>query len=257
MRIAKLYCFWLLLYASQTLLPGHPHVWIWVPVVEFGWAQNISILCQIVPSENAFCPRVERVRSYLPPFLAPLTQLHGWWHLFAGRSILPFLNMLHHWKQLPSLTFLQNAIAGYATYMNIQFCLFHRLSFLKLSPRYTSDLMGVAVQVWRVEVKRWSVILAGDQVCIGLAHLSPCDSLHASPAEMNRNSGRCLDGIYLAVMLNPHFENHTFMFFFSLSFRCIMCIHKRGHHKQIFSCLYTYYFLNLAMIRDALYISLT
>ena len=36
---------------------------------------------------------------------------------------------------------------GYATYMNIQFCLFHRLDHLKLSPRYTTDLMGVAVQV--------------------------------------------------------------------------------------------------------------
>jgi len=65
-----------------------------------------------------------------------------------------------------------------------------------------------------------------------------------------------LDGIYLAVMLNPHFENHTFVFF-SSPFRYIMYIHKRGHHKQIFSRLYTYYFLNLAMIRDALYISLT
>ena len=31
--------------------------------------------------------------------------------------------------------------------MNIQFCLFHRLDHLKLSPRYTTDLMGVAVQV--------------------------------------------------------------------------------------------------------------
>ena len=31
--------------------------------------------------------------------------------------------------------------------MNIQFCLFHRLNHLQLSPRYTSDLMGVAVQV--------------------------------------------------------------------------------------------------------------
>ena len=132
------------------------------------------------PLENAFCPQVERVRSNLPPILAPLTQLHGWWHLFAGRSIL-----------LPSRAFFfqcfitvtgpktspfqphHNSIAGYATYMNIQFCLFHRLSYLKLSPRYTSDLMGVAVQVWRIEVKRWSDILAGDQVCICVAHSSP------------------------------------------------------------------------------------
>lgn len=69
--------------------------------------------------ENEFCQHVAAVRSSLPPFLAPITQLHGWWHLFAG----------------------------YATYMNIQFCLFHRLNHLQLSPRYTSDLMGVAVQV--------------------------------------------------------------------------------------------------------------
>ena len=73
----------------QTLFLGNLHVWIWVPVVELGWAQNISILCQTGPTENAFCPQVERVRGYLPPILAPLTQLHGWWHLFAGRSILP------------------------------------------------------------------------------------------------------------------------------------------------------------------------
>ena len=57
-------------------------------------------------------------------------------------------------KQVPSLPFSHDTITGYATYMNIQFCLFHRLSYLKLSPRYTSDLMGVAVQVWRVEVKK-------------------------------------------------------------------------------------------------------
>ena len=48
-RIAKLYCFGLLLYASQALLLGNIHVWIWVPVMEFGWAQNISILCQTEP----------------------------------------------------------------------------------------------------------------------------------------------------------------------------------------------------------------
>ena len=49
------------------------------------------------------------------------------------------------------LAFLNNesafSMTGYATYMNIQFCLFHRLNHLKLSPRYTTDLMGVAVQV--------------------------------------------------------------------------------------------------------------
>ena len=160
-RIAKLYCFGLLLYASQALLLGNIHVWIWVPVMEFGWAQNISILCQTGPSENSFCPHVERVRSNLPPILAPLTQLHGWWHLFAGRSILlpsrAFFFQCYITVTGPITSPFQphhNSIAGYATYMNIQFCLFHRLSYLKLSPRYTSDLMGVAVQVWRIEARR-------------------------------------------------------------------------------------------------------
>ena len=100
--------------------------------------------------------------------------------LRVGLSCLPpgpiylvlcvWLNRSHYFPFQPH----HSAIAGYATYMNIQFCLFHRLSYLKLSPRYTSDLMGVAVQVWRIEVKRWSsVILAGDQVCICVAHSSP------------------------------------------------------------------------------------
>ena len=34
---------------------------------------------------------------------------------------------------------------GYATYMNIQFSIFHRLSFLKKNPRYGLDWIGVAV----------------------------------------------------------------------------------------------------------------
>ena len=31
--------------------------------------------------------------------------------------------------------------------MNIQFCLYHRLEHLGMEPAYTTDLMGVAVQV--------------------------------------------------------------------------------------------------------------
>jgi len=68
--------------------------------------------------ENELCPLVQGARAALPPLLAPLTQLHGWWHL----------------------------LAGYATYMNIQFCLYHRLHHLHMEPSYTTDLMGVAVQ---------------------------------------------------------------------------------------------------------------
>jgi len=69
--------------------------------------------------ENEFCGIVRSVRSGLPSPLAPLTQLHGWWHL----------------------------LAGYATYMNVQFCMYHRLENLHLRPKYTTDIMGVAVQV--------------------------------------------------------------------------------------------------------------
>ena len=82
--------------------------------------------------------------------------------------------------------------------MNIQFCLFHRLSHLKLSPRYTSDLMGVAVQVWRIEVNRWSVILAGDQVCICIALLSPFLWFSSSFNSWNRWQFSSLYGQQLA-----------------------------------------------------------
>jgi len=69
--------------------------------------------------ENEFCDRVQSVRRSVPSVLAPLTQLHGWWHLFAG----------------------------YATYMNVQFCMYHRLESLSLRPHYTTDIMGITVEV--------------------------------------------------------------------------------------------------------------
>jgi len=67
--------------------------------------------------ENHFCSAVQSARSSLPTILSPVTQLHGWWHLMAG----------------------------YATYMNIQFSIFHRLRFIQRSPSYGLDWIGVAV----------------------------------------------------------------------------------------------------------------
>ncbi|XP_003745879.1 alkaline ceramidase 3 [Galendromus occidentalis] len=34
--------------------------------------------------DNVFCSNLRTVRSGLPGFFAPLTQLHAWWHFFAG-----------------------------------------------------------------------------------------------------------------------------------------------------------------------------
>ena len=45
--------------------------------------------------DNLACDKLEIVRSFLPTFLSPVMQLHGWWHIFAG----------------------------YATYMHIIFCI--------------------------------------------------------------------------------------------------------------------------------------
>jgi len=67
--------------------------------------------------ENQFCRTVQSVRAAVPSFLKPFTQLHGWWHIMAG----------------------------YATYMNIQFSIFHRLRVLKTSPSYGWDWIGVVV----------------------------------------------------------------------------------------------------------------
>ena len=46
-------------------------------------------------SENEFCQHVEAVRSFLPPLLAPITQLHGWWHLCAGELLIPAQSTAH------------------------------------------------------------------------------------------------------------------------------------------------------------------
>ena len=53
--------------------------------------------------DNLACDQLEALRRGLDlTFLRPLTQLHGWWH----------------------------ALAGYATYMHIVFCICHRQFYL-------------------------------------------------------------------------------------------------------------------------------
>ncbi|XP_071950596.1 alkaline ceramidase 3-like [Antedon mediterranea] len=34
--------------------------------------------------DNIFCPNVRSLRDTLPVYVAPVTQLHAWWHVFAG-----------------------------------------------------------------------------------------------------------------------------------------------------------------------------
>lgn len=34
--------------------------------------------------DNVFCSNLRTVRSALPGVLTPITQLHAWWHFFAG-----------------------------------------------------------------------------------------------------------------------------------------------------------------------------
>ena len=52
--------------------------------------------------DNLACDQLETLRRGPLAFLAPLTQLHGWWH----------------------------GLAGYATYMHIVFCICHRQFYL-------------------------------------------------------------------------------------------------------------------------------
>jgi len=68
--------------------------------------------------DNQFCSHLQQFRDSKPSLLGSLSQLHGWWHI----------------------------LTGYATYMNIQFCLYNRQKFLKNNPTYSWDAMGVAVK---------------------------------------------------------------------------------------------------------------
>jgi len=69
--------------------------------------------------DNQQCPTLVYLRSHLPQPLRPLLQLHAWWHV----------------------------LAGYATYINIQHCLHHRLTFLKVPVLVSRGWCGLAVTV--------------------------------------------------------------------------------------------------------------
>ena len=55
--------------------------------------------------DNVFCAQLDSTRKLLPSYLSPLTQLHSWWHIFVG----------------------------YATYLHIIVCIWHRQTYLKRS----------------------------------------------------------------------------------------------------------------------------
>lgn len=76
--------------------------------------QLFEICCKIVvfstePRTNFLAPNL--------PFVSPLTQLHGWWHLFAG----------------------------YATYLHIISCIYHRQKFLKRDAKFQLCWIGFTV----------------------------------------------------------------------------------------------------------------
>lgn len=69
--------------------------------------------------DNHLCDTLISLRSYLPSMLRPLLQFHAWWHV----------------------------LAGYATYLNIQHCLHHRLTYLRKNIIISTDWCGVNVRV--------------------------------------------------------------------------------------------------------------
>jgi len=67
--------------------------------------------------DNHHCQSISYIRSSLPLILQPATQLHAWWHL----------------------------LAGYASYLNIQHAVHHRLTYLKKPVTISRDWIGVLV----------------------------------------------------------------------------------------------------------------
>ena len=71
--------------------------------------------------DNIFCGNLTSIRTdFLAPkfgFATPLTQLHGWWHL----------------------------LAGYATYLHIVSCIYHRQVFLGSKAKFELCWMGFSV----------------------------------------------------------------------------------------------------------------
>ena len=68
--------------------------------------------------DNGFCNQLQRLRMSTGPKLAPITQLHGWWHL----------------------------LAGYATHLHIQSCIHHRQRFLKDDVTFKVSWIGIEAQ---------------------------------------------------------------------------------------------------------------
>ena len=49
--------------------------------------------------DNQFCATLDRFRAMAPAMLRPLTQFHGWWHIFAGYSTyIHILANIYHRK---------------------------------------------------------------------------------------------------------------------------------------------------------------
>ena len=65
--------------------------------------------------DNKMCQSLKTIRSNLNPGLTPITQLHGWWHI----------------------------LAGYATHIHIQSCIFHRQIFLKDEIKFRMTWVGI------------------------------------------------------------------------------------------------------------------
>ena len=80
--------------------------------------------------DNYYCGPITEFReetlrpsNYLK-FLSPFTQLHGWWHLFAG----------------------------YATYLHILNCIQQRLHYIKIDYHFRpSSIVGVNLQIFPVQ----------------------------------------------------------------------------------------------------------
>ncbi|XP_043215699.1 alkaline ceramidase 3-like [Amphibalanus amphitrite] len=68
--------------------------------------------------DNHGCQSLVRLRSTLPPVLRPFTQLHAWWHIFAG----------------------------YATYIHILYCVKARYNILQEKSHITLGAMGFTVR---------------------------------------------------------------------------------------------------------------
>ena len=83
----------------------------------------VGFLCWNI--DNLYCDQVTSLRNeVLKPrkslkFLSPLTQLHGWWHLFAG----------------------------FATYSQILSCIQHRLFFLNVKHSLDTSWTGVFIRI--------------------------------------------------------------------------------------------------------------